>query len=100
MYGVRTWREVSGRVGETLQTFSHGNSVKANQIASTRPARSRKLASVRPSEPGAAKSSPAGMSVRLTHRRLVSAPARSTTSVTSDRPRWVSSAATSAVFRS
>lgn len=73
--------------------------MNANQIASSRPASSRKLAKVRPSPPGAANNSPAGMSVRLRHRRLLFAPTRSTTSVTSARPTWVSSAAPSASSR-
>ncbi len=99
MYGDETWREVSGRVGSTLHTFSHGNSVNANQIASARPDASRKLAKVRPPDPGAPNNSAAGMSVRLRQRRFAFAPTRSTTSVTSARPRCVSSAAQSASSR-
>jgi len=38
LYGSVTAREDSGRVGVTLQTLSHGLSVKANQIASAPPA--------------------------------------------------------------
>ncbi len=99
MYGEVTCREPAGRTGATLHSFSHGNSVKANQIASTRPERRRKDSSVRPPEPGAANSSRAGTSVRLTQRRVLSGPTRSTASVTKDRPRWVSSAAQSASSR-
>src|ERR1700677_564171 len=84
------WLENHGWLGWRDQTFTHGYVVPGNQMDSTRPDPSTRLANeLEPAEAGGANRVLAEMSTQLWHCRFWLAPTSRVTSVTNVRPRWV-----------